>query len=223
MLRLLGAGILLLLGAEVLLGLAFWAGCAWLGGPAAGAVLAAVVLVVALLPWVGEVRAEFDSQTRELLARVSWWASARVSFTAEPELRLRVLGIPYRRKLRKRPPAAAAAAPARKPAPRPKARRRLDPRDLLRFALAGVLAAGELLVETRQVSVTVNAPAEIDVVDQIIAGVVGRRTLGPVDFQVLPEGTRRVRLRYRIGLAKCLGAGLFVLIQGRAWRVGRSR
>ena len=221
MLRLFGAGILLLLGVEILLGLAFWAGCAWLGGPVAGLLLAAVVLALMVLPWVGELRAEFDSQSRELKAKVSWWASARVSFTGEPELRLRVLGVPYRRKLRKRAPPPV-AAPVKKLTARKQKPAKRNPRDLIRFALAALLAAGELLSETEQVAVTVNAPAGIDAVDQIIAGVVGRRTLGPVDLQVLPEGNRRVRLRYRIALRTCLAAGLFVLIQGRAWRAGKS-
>jgi len=221
MLRLFGAGMLLLLGVEVLLGLAFWAGCAWLGGPVAGLLLGAAVLALMVLPWVGELRAEFDSQPRELKAKVSWWASARVSFTGEPELRLRVLGVPYRRKLRKRAPPPVTAH-GKKPTARKQKPAKRNTRDLVRFALAALLAAGEILLETEQIAVTVNAPAGIDAVDQIIAGVVGRRTLGPVNLQVLPEGSRRVRLRYRIALRTCAAAGLFVLVQGRARRVGRS-
>lgn len=216
--RIFWAMVLAVLLAESLLALAFWAGYTWLGGLLPGLLLAAALLLLLVLPWLGEVRVAYDSQAQEIRVKVSWWASALVRLAEERELRLRLLGLPLRRKLGRRPPEKTGAAP---PAGRPGTSRNLLPQ-LTRFALAALEAANEVAWATKELTVIANAPAQSEVLDQVIAGALGTRATGPLTLQVRPEGRRRLQVRYRIGLFTLASAALFVLLQGRARRLKRS-
>lgn len=204
---------------EALLGLAFWAGYVWLGGLVPGLLLAAAVLILLILPWVGEVRLAYDSQAQEVRVKVSWWASALVRLSGERELRVRLLGLPLRRQQLAKPQAPTPAPPAEVDLVG-WARRNLC--DLMRLALAALQGTNEIARGTKQLTVIANAPTRYDVLDQVIAGAVGTRSAGPVTLQVRPEGPHRVQIRYCVGLCTLLSAGLFVLIQGRARKLSRS-
>jgi len=215
MVRLWVVGLVLVLIAEIAAALFFCLGYFWLGGLVPGVLLAvAFVVLFFVLPLTGEVVVEFDSLAKELKVRLSWWGRVRMRLSGRREARVRILGIPLCLKAR-------APAP---PPPQVNLRRWLQAnvKDVVRLGLAGLEAAAEMACESRALVVTVNAPAEIDVLDQIIAGVVGHREWPPLDVRVLPEGKRRVRLRYRLPLRTAAAAGLYVLVQGRAVRVMRS-
>jgi len=214
--RVFSASLLCLVILQVILALVFWAGYTWIGGVVPGALLAAATLILIALPWVGELVVVYDSQAQEMNVKAAWWGSARLRFVDQPELRLRVCGLPYRRDL------ARAAPPVQGPTPDRVEWARQNLPDLLRFALAALQAAYEITWATQQMTVTLNAPTQIDVLDQILAGVIGRRTLGPFTVQALPEGARRVRVRYRLPLRTVAAAALFVLLQGRARKLLRS-
>ena len=84
---------------EVLLGLAFLAGYCWIGGWQMGLLIAGATLLGMALPWVGELRARYDSADGSVRATVGWWG--RVALTQKPEslLEVRVCGIPWRKRL----------------------------------------------------------------------------------------------------------------------------
>jgi len=208
--RVFSASLLCLVILQVILALVFWAGYTWIGGVVPGALLTAAVLILIVLPWVGELTVVYDSRTQEMNVKAAWWGSARVRFADPRELRLRVCGLPYRRRLAK------AAQPVQGPTPNRAEWARQNLPGLLRFALAALQAANEITLATKQMTVTLNAPTQIDVLDQILAGVIGRRTLGPFTAQALPEGHRRVRVHYRVALRTVAAAGLCVLLLGRA-------
>jgi hypothetical protein len=212
---------------ELLLGLAFWAGYVWAGGVFPGLLLALAVLALLLLPWFGDLRIEFDSARRELLADVSWWGHAQIQFADVPELRVRVLGIPYRRRMTKKTPPAKREEERKQmqgPGKRgPTAGVGQDPQRASRLGLAGLQALNELVWATRELILTVNAPSQIDAVDEIIAGFIGHRLLGLVEVVVLPEGPRRVHVVYRAPLLRVVAAAAIPLIMGTGRRRRKPR
>ena len=185
MTRLYTAGMALLLLAEAFAALGFCLGFFWVGGIVPGLVIALACLVLLLLPWLGDLVLEFDSLPREVKVRLAWWARAQVLLGDEKMLRVRLLGLPYRRSLRPRE-----AKPGKPQEPKPDLKRwaRENARDLSRLALSGLQAGSELFWEAKAFSLTVNAPAQADVVDQIVAGLIGRRKAHVFELRVLPEG-----------------------------------
>jgi hypothetical protein len=213
MLRLFVVGMVLLLVAEIVAGLFFLAGYFWIGGLLWGLLLAvAALLLFFLLPWIGDFALDFDSRAQELKVKLSWWGRVQMLMKETPELRVRLFGIiGYHKKTPQR------KAPPPKPEPKPDlaqwAKHHVP--ELLRALLAALQAGQEVFSEARAIAITVNAPAETDIVDQILSGVIGKRSLGPLEVKVLPEGPRRVRLFYRISMRTLGAAGLYLLVQGR--------
>ena len=174
MVRLFVVGMILLLVAEVVAALFFLAGYFWIGGVLWGLVLAAAaILLFFILPWVGDLVFDFDSRPQEVNLKLSWWGRVRVTGKEAPELRLRLFGIiPYRKRFGKKPEAA-------KPEPKPDSAdgrvRTPGPAACTAGRAPGRARSG---VERRALTVTINAPAETDVVDQIVAGIIGKASAG---------------------------------------------
>lgn len=98
--RMAGAGALMLLVLEILLLLAFVAGSVWVGGWQGGVVLAAVILLLIALPWLGDLTVWLDSARPFARVRIGWWGAATFRGAKDPpELEVRILGIPIRRKI----------------------------------------------------------------------------------------------------------------------------
>jgi hypothetical protein len=216
--RVLVAVALIVLFVEAVVALACFAGWHWLGGWPWGAVLVAGVILLIVAPWIGELRVEFDSGTGRAKVRAGWWGAAR--FTQKPpEMRGRVLGIPFR--LRARPPRERRAPPAEA---KPAVARRKRPRawSIAQAVPAGLQLLLDLLVDAREVSVQVRAPSQNAYVDAGVAGVVGKREWGPFDVTVTGTGERRIAAQYRIGLFRAALAVLYAVVQGRAGRVMRG-
>ena len=75
-------------------------------------------------------------------------------------------------------------------------------------------------MEGAALTVTINAPAETDVVDQIVAGVIGQRPLGP--YLPRPAEAPHVRLLYRIPMRALAAAGLYLLVMGKLGKLMRA-
>jgi hypothetical protein len=213
---------LLLLILEALLAFACFAGWYWLGGGLRGTALVVVVILLIVAPWIGELRAEFDSEIGAGSARLAWWGVVR--FTQNPpEVRGRWLCIPFRFRARpgkhlpEGPHARTTRAASRR---KPSARRR-------GWALAQALPAAlqmllDLMRDAREVSVQVRAPSQNPYADAAIAGVIGRQHWGPFHLQTAATGDRRLAVRYRIGLLRGFLTVLYAVVQGKAGRVMRG-
>jgi len=240
--RMAGASALLVLVLEALLLLAFVLGFYWLDGWRGGLLVAGAVLLVMLLPWVGELRAWFDSAGPVGTVKLAWWG--RISFRAgveATELRGRVLFVPWRKRISRQkekeeaetavcaePPSTAEAEPepeARRPR-RSQWLRRLNADTVegaARLALSGLQAANDLVWSAAEIKVRVDDIVQQETADRTLARVFGLRGVGPINIMMATdEGKRRVRLRYRISLLRAALAGLQVLVEGRPMAVVRS-
>ncbi len=241
--RMAGAIALLLLGIEALVGLGFLAGWYWVGGLPGGLALGGGVLLLLVLPWLGELVVRFDSVGPAAGVRISWWGRLSFRETAETsEFCVRVLGIPFRRSRPKQssepalklaptteppPPETEAEIPEPQEVP---ARRKTANfmlkvnaaalEDITRMGLIGLSAANDLLWGAREITVRLDDVTEHGGVDSALQHIFGARTVGPLNLLVMTgDGTRRVRLRYRIGLFRVAMNGLQVFVEGRPLRL----
>jgi len=244
--RMAGAIALLVLAVEVLVGLGFLAGWYWVGELRGGLIVGGAVLLLIVLPWLGELTVRFDSAGPAGAFKVSWWG--RFSFRETPEASqfcVRVLGIPFRREKSKLTPEAppetgAAGEPAPAPAeaevdeaaeaPGPAERtkaanfaRRVNVdtiEGVTRMALAGLAAANDLVWGAREITIRLDDMTEHEVADRALRRVFGARAAGPLDLLVMTgDGRRRVRLRYRIGLLRVAMNAVQVFVEGQPLRL----
>lgn len=234
--RMAGASALLVLAVELLVGLGFLAGWHWIGGLRGGLIVGGVMLLLIVLPWLGELAVRFDSAGPAAAVRISWWG--RFFFRETPEASefcVRVFGIPFRRSKPKQPPepvmpAEPSAAEAEAEVLEPPARRKgasflrkvnADTIEgVTRMGLAGLAAANDLLWGAREIVVRLDDLTEREVVDRALHRVFGARGVGPLDLIVMTgDGTRRVRLRYRIGLLRVAMNALQVFVEGQPLRL----
>ncbi len=237
--RMAAAVALLVLVLELLLALAFVVGCHWVGGWHGGLLVTGAVLLLIVLPWLGDLRIWFDSAGPAATVKLAWWG--RLTFRTSPratELRVRVLFIPWTRRTAKddSPDAApgAQAAPEEQAEGEPAAHnrrrtglvRRLNAdtvEAIARLALSGLQAANDLIWSAAEIKVRVDDVVEHETADRTLARVFGLRGVGPIDIMMATdEGKRRVRLRYRIGLLRAALAALQVFVEGRPMAVARS-
>jgi len=211
------------LAVELLLGLGFVLGYYWLGGWQMGLLVAGVVLLLLVLPWLGELQGEYDSRSGQLCARVGWWGRVRYHRGPPALIELRLCGIPWRRRLDRAGDAKRAAAPAA-PQAEPAPRRRtwqLPPEragDLGRALWAALGAGHDLLWDARRVYVQIDAPTQHQTPDQILARVFGHRGLDPLELKLTAdEQRRRVQVRYRVGLFRAAVTALCAACQARVW------
>ena len=207
---------------EVLLGLAFWAGYYLVGGWAGGVIFSGGLVLLVLLPWVGTLEANYDTEGHRLDMRLSWWGRLMVQRAPEPEVRAWALGIPWRKKLEaKGPPEEAEAEHAEQEASADHHRGwrqqlgGMDLQDMTRLVPAALQALTDLLWEARELEVKVQAPTGNDLADTAIAAVVGHRGLGPLDLKCTGTGDRRVHTHFRIGMLRAGLALLYLAIQAR--------
>ena len=98
--RMAGAVVLGTVIVQALLTAAFVLGFFWLGGWQWGLLFAGVLLLLIVLPWPGELKVVFDSKGPRAAVRIGWWGKA--SFRRGPDesmMVIRILGIPFRRKM----------------------------------------------------------------------------------------------------------------------------
>ena len=91
---------------QVLLAAAFVLGFFWLGGWQWGLLFAGIMLLLIVLPWLGDLKVVIDSDGPRGTVRIGWWG--RVAFrvaATETRLLIRVLGIPIRRTMTSDKPA----------------------------------------------------------------------------------------------------------------------
>jgi hypothetical protein len=122
MMRMAGAVTVAVLIIEALLAGAFALGFYWLGGFEWGLLFSGVMLLLIVLPWLGELKVVFDSCGPRGGVKVGWWG--RASFVQREDvghLVVRVLGIPIRRTMGAEGEEAEPEAPsaARPPPPEP--------------------------------------------------------------------------------------------------------
>lgn len=101
--RMAGAVTLGILIIEALLAGAFILGFYWLDGIQWGLLFSGVMLLLIVLPWLGELKVVFDSVGPRGALKVGWWG--RVSFARREDgshVLVRVLGIPIRRRIEKK-------------------------------------------------------------------------------------------------------------------------
>ena len=224
--RVFTAVVVLVLAVEILLGLGFLAGGYWIGGWQGGLAIAGALLLLILLPWLGELGATYDSAGQLVEAKIGWWGRFSLRRTPKPEMTIRVLGIPWRRRLERRADRAGKTAAgagkdqekeegARVQAPtgvaEPKKPRRRAPwsrvspeniHDTGRMVFAALAAGNDLIWDAREVHLRVEAPTGQRLPDRIIAQVVGHRGVGPLDIVAGegasdPEGESRRRIQVR--------------------------
>jgi len=226
---------------EALLAGAFLLGFFWLGGWQWGLLFVGLMLLLIALPWMGELKMVFDSVGPRGAARVGWWA--RVSFAvgeSATQVVIRVLGIPIRRRIPKKPAEktepepeaeatpdeaepvaeeAPAAEPVEKAAKATKLWRRIDSETIegVCRALGSALGATcELVWGADEIRVSVQDPAGQAMADSALEQVIGCRQVGPLHVTVTSgPGERRVRAVYRIGLLRAMLAGAQMAIDGR--------
>jgi len=228
--RVFGAVLIWVLVVELLLGLGFAAGYYWIGGWQMGLLVAAAVLLLMVLPWVGELQVVYDSDGDTVEAGIGWWGLVRYRRKPEQSIEVRACGIPWRKKLEEKK-AEEEAEPeepeeAKKPE-KPKKRWHVGPEnigDLARAALSGLGAGNDLIWEAREVHLRVDSPTGHKTPDEIIGKTVGHRGAGPLDLHLTAgEGTRRIRARYRIGLFRALVIAVCAACQGRVWALKKAR
>ncbi len=211
---------------EVLLAAAFWAGKVWVGGWLGGTILLVAAVLLLVLPWIGDLQADYDTQTGQARLRLSWWG--RVTFQPAPtkEMRIQILFIPWRKKLDPRQPKP--VRPSDTERQQTLARRLVSGamgnfEDTGRALIAVVQAVHELVWESGDFGVSVQSPTETQPADQAIAGLVGTRALGPIELSCTADGQRRVQAHYRIGLLRAALTLLYMVLQGRLRRLTSLR
>ncbi len=199
---------------EAVLALAFWGGWVWIGGWSGGVILLVSALLLLALPWIGDLHIHYDSVNNQTEVRLSWWGRLTLQTKPTREIRGRVFLIPWRRKLKKK------ARVTRRECEPERGRKlvgwgtdKFYP--VVRALLAVLQATHQLLWESREFSVYVQAPTQIEPADRTIAGLVGARTLGPLDFSCSGQGERRVRVHYQTGLLQGALTLLYMYLQGR--------
>jgi hypothetical protein len=219
--RVLGAVALIVLLLQAVLVLAFLAGLYWFGGWLSAVLLCAIVLLLLVLPWMGELAVHFDSAAGNVVAEMSWWGDFTYTWKPKGELCVRVLGIPWRKQMEKR-------EPKRKPRkPRRRARDsvrwgRENSGRLVQVIAAGLQAGHEMLAGAEELSVEVVAPTQIGYADQAIAGAVGSRRLHQFGLSCTADGERQVEIHYRIGLLRATLTGLYMALQSTPWKLAGS-
>ncbi len=220
--RMAGAGALMLLVLEILLLLAFVAGSVWVGGWQGGVVLAAVILLLIALPWLGDLTVWLDSARPFARVRIGWWGAATFRGAKDPpELEVRILGIPIRRKITpstKRDTETVGKIETPEPGSdeeremfeemeregppevQEKAStlqrvwRQIDPQSVegfSRVATAGLKAATDLIWDAHEITISVMDPTEKPIVDGAIEQTFGRRGLGPLDLTFSANSGKR--------------------------------
>src|SRR5262245_17939954 len=201
---------------EIILALAFWAGWAWIGGWPGGLGLLALALVLMILPWLGDLSVDVDSEIAKADVGLGWIGRFTRSGEPKRETRMRFLffhwtqrdGAP-RKKKRKKPA-------------RVQGRRRgrvgtvLDSvPPIFRMVSAAGQALVDLALEAHEFSVEVQSPTPLQRANTALAGFIGTRQLGPLRLQVSGRGERAFRLRYRIKFARAAAIALSALVQAR--------
>jgi hypothetical protein len=218
MARLFVVPILLALLPEGVLAFAMVAGIVWLGNVVYGFILMFGAALLMALPLIGDLVIDVNAPPQQVAVKIGWWGRFAYREGEPAELRIRLLGIPYRRRI------------MRRPRPPKRAKPKVDLKmwafankiNLSRLCLAGLQAGNESFWGSKTIAVTASGPTQIDVIDQIISGVIGHRMVGPIDIEAKPEGERAVHVTYRIGLAAAFFVGLFVVLQGRPAALARS-
>ena len=206
---------------EVVLALAFWGGWAWLGGWSGGVILLVGVLLLLALPWLGDLQIDYDTRSNEAKVVLSWWGGFTLQTKAIREIRGRFFFIPWRKTFEEKKTILRA-----KEEEKGGERAREQGRKFVHWGtenfypvvqalLAVVQGTHELLWESRELSLHVQAPTQIEPADRTIAGLVGARTLGPLDLNCAAKGERRVRVHYQIGLLRAALTVLYTYLQGR--------
>jgi len=228
---------LIILAIELVLALGFVAGLFWLGGWPGGLLIAGVALLLLVIGWAGELAVRFDSREPAAAVRVGWWGRVTLHTGADVSyVTVRVLGIPWRRRLEKKPGEEEAdtreAETVQEAAAEPRKETRgqgllgqIDAESIegwLRAALSGLATANDLLWSARELRVWIEGPIQRQAADRALERLFGRRAVGPADVEIVQgEGQRRVRIRYRIGLLRAALAGLQLMVDGRPMAVMR--
>jgi hypothetical protein len=216
--RVLAVVALLVLVVELVVGFAFFAGYRWLGGWQPAVLLSAGVLLLMALKWMGSLDLHYDSEAGRVSIRVTWWGAVVLTTKPEREVEVRILGIPWRRRLKAKVPAEAELEEAERERRREQKHRAMRESaahwpEMIPALPAGLQLLSDLLCEAREIEVKVRAPTQNELADGIIAGVVGHRGVGPLDLQCSGKGERRVQVHYRIGLLRAALCALYAGIQ----------
>lgn len=100
--RMTGAVALTVIVIEVLLVVAYGVGVWWLGGWRWGVLLAGLLLLLMALPWIGDLIVRFDSSGPAVKLTLAWWGTVIIRMGATvTDVRVRVLGIPWRRGMKR--------------------------------------------------------------------------------------------------------------------------
>ena len=211
----LSCALLLLL--ETLLALAFLAGFLWCGGWRAGLLCSASLLVLVCLPWLGEFELDYDSGPGRLHVALGWWG--RLTSEGKPATpRLRLLGITFCPRRKKKPSQPQAAPPLEKAREAAGwAGENLE--SVIRLLLAALQAGHELLWGAKELQVKVQSPVQCEWADLALASIVRERKVGPVDLQCTASGKRRIRVHYRTAMLNAGLLGLAFLAEGRPRRL----
>jgi len=217
------AAIFLLIG-EAIIGLAFLAGYHWWGGALRGLLVATIVAIIGIAPWIGELVIDFDSASRTGAARLAWWGKVILQMSPPSSIRICLLGICIRRMAKK----------PEKPRPRRivKSQRMLKRRmwrwlqrslkDIVPPLLAGSHLAHVFFWDAREIELTLQSPTQFSLADQMIAKIIGSPKLGTMQLHCLYPGKRRIVFHYRIGLFRIAAATAVALAQARPLRALRS-
>lgn len=245
--RMVGAVMLGTIVLQALLAGAFALGYLWLDDWQWGLLFAGLLLLLLLLPWLGQIRVVFDSEGPKGAVRIGWWG--RANFRVEGEktrVVVRIIGIPIRRTIdetskRKKKPAKKDPPPEAQPGARAEpVEEKRSPKGWLervrslklpdaqmvegfsRVAASALGASNEFIWGADEIRLLVSDPAQSEVPDRTLEQAVGSRAVGPVHLIVSKAGERRrVRALYQIGLLRAVLAAVQVAIDGRAVSLAR--
>jgi hypothetical protein len=199
---------------ETILILAFWGGTIWIGGWKGGVILLSGALIFLILPWIGNLEVEYDVIRGYANIRLGWFGRILIEGAPDRESRFHFLFFRWRNH----------SGSGKRSSNRKRqneSEMKLNPESVSRSVLALLLGINEMIWEADKISLKLQAPTQIDGIDQILAKFLGRRLFGPLYLTVLEEGEREIVIRFKIGLLKGFLIGLSAFVQGRPLQMWR--
>ena len=213
---------LIVLAAEVILAAAFIIGYFAVGGWLPGLLLMLGVLVLMVIPWIGDLAVDFNLADKRTNVKLAWWGRATVEQKHEPKLSVRVLGIPYSKEMRRKMVSKEPEKPKLFTVARVVGWVEGHMRTVGWFLLMGGTSAHMMFWEAKEFKVKLWSATENRILDHILARIIKARKIGNMSLYYMIGNKRQAEVHYQIGLFRAAVAGLYTLLQGQPTEVAKS-